>query len=214
MLSSGELTKNFVRVCLADTICFNQVWLIALDQTILAPALPVIASRFNALSELSWIASAYFLTQCAFLLLYGQILTLFDRRMTFMCAIVTFEVGSIICAAAPTVNVLIFGRAFSGCGAAGIFVAVLSIVAEVTRLEDRPKLLGLFGGVFAVSSIIGPLLGTFGVSNIRIHWLIMLTSAVSCLVSHQAEFSPIMSRGAGASGSTCRSVPSRFLGVY
>ncbi|KAK4052237.1 hypothetical protein OIO90_004459 [Microbotryomycetes sp. JL221] len=135
------------------------VWLIALDQTILAPALPIIASQFDALSQLAWIASAYFLTQCGFLLLYGQILTMFDRRWTFTVALTVFEIGSVICAAAPNVHVLIFGRAVAGVGAAGIFVSVLSIIADVTRLEDRPKLLGLFGGIFAISSVVGPVLG-------------------------------------------------------
>lgn len=102
---------------------------VALDQTILAPALPVIASRFNALEQIAWIASAYFLTQCAFLLLYGQALTVFDRKVsvracyacpqsknwylsqwTFMSAITLFEIGSLFCAVAPTVEFLIFGR--------------------------------------------------------------------------------------------------------
>ncbi|KAM0793803.1 hypothetical protein ACM66B_001219 [Microbotryomycetes sp. NB124-2] len=148
-----------MKLVLVFVSMLSAVWLIALDQTILAPALPVIASQFSALSQLAWIASAYFLTQCAFLLLYGQILTLFDRKWTYIVAITLFEIGSVVCAAAPNVNVLIFGRAFAGVGAAGIFVAVLAIIADVTRLEDRPKLLGLFGAVFAVSSVVGPLLG-------------------------------------------------------
>lgn len=87
------------------------ILLVALDQTILAPALPVIASKFNALEQISWIASAYFLTQTAFLLLYGQILTLFDQRWTYVVGIIIFEVGSLLCGAAPNVNVLIFARA-------------------------------------------------------------------------------------------------------
>ncbi|SCV67930.1 BQ2448_51 [Microbotryum intermedium] len=135
------------------------VWLIALDQTILAPALPVIASKFNALDQIAWIASGYFLTQTAFLLLWGQLLTLFDRKWCFLTGIALFEIGSLLCAVAPTVDVLIFGRAFAGVGASSIFVSCLSIIAEVTRLEERPKLFGLFGAVFAISSVVGPLLG-------------------------------------------------------
>lgn len=143
------------------------VFLIALDQTILAPALPVIASKFNALEQIAWIASAYFLTQVsllvstplesqipeadrevtcrsveqtALLLLYGQALTVFDRKWTYLSAIILFEIGSLICAVAKDVDVLIFGRAFAGLGAAGIFVSVLSIIADVTTLEQRPRL--------------------------------------------------------------------------
>lgn len=160
-LSGRKLFMVFVGMLLS-------VFLIALDQTILAPALPVIASKFNALDQLAWIASAYFLTQTAFLLLYGQVLTVFDRKWTFLFAITIFEIGSLVCAVAHNVNILIFGRAFAGCGAAGIFVSCLSIIADVTRLEQRPKLLGLFGGVFAVSSVIGPLLG--GAFTDKISW--------------------------------------------
>ena len=151
-LSGRKLVVVFVAMLLS-------VLLIALDQTILAPALPIIASKFNALDQISWIASAYFLTQTAFLLMYGQILTLFDRRWTYIVAVVIFEIGSLLCGAAPNVDVLIFARALAGVGAGGIFVAVLSIISTTTRLQDRPKLLGLFGAVFAISSVIGPLLG-------------------------------------------------------
>ncbi|BGP12136.1 hypothetical protein JCM10213_004701 [Rhodosporidiobolus nylandii] len=158
------------KLALVFTGMLLSVFLIALDQTILAPALPVIASKFEALEQIAWIASAYFLTQCAFLLLYGQILTLFDRKWTFLFAILLFELGSLVCAVAKNVDVLIFGRAFSGCGAAGIFTACLSIIADVTKLEDRPKLLGLFGGVFAISSVVGPLLGGVFVDHVSWRW--------------------------------------------
>ncbi|GAA5923697.1 MDR family MFS transporter [Sporobolomyces koalae] len=144
------------------------VFLVALDQTILAPALPIIASKFDALDQLSWIASAYFLTQTAFILLYGQILTLFDRKWTFLAAILIFEIGSALCGASTNVDFLIAARAIAGVGAAGIFVSVLSIISTVTRLEQRPKLLGLFGAVFALSSVIGPLMG--GAFTDKVSW--------------------------------------------
>jgi len=146
------------------------VFLIALDQTILAPALPVIASKFNSLEQLAWIASAYFLTQCALLLLYGQALTVFDRKWTFLFAIAVFELGSLICGVAPTIEALIAGRAIAGVGAAGIFVSCLSIIADVTTLEDRPKLFGSFGGVFGLSSVIGPLLGGAFTDHVSWRW--------------------------------------------
>ncbi|SCZ91295.1 BZ3500_MvSof-1268-A1-R1_Chr1-2g01314 [Microbotryum saponariae] len=158
------------------------VWLIALDQTILAPALPVIASKFNALDQIAWIASAYFLTQTAFLLLWGQLLTLFDRKWSFLVGIALFEIGSLLCAVAPTVNVLIFGRAFAGVGASSIFVSCLSIIAEVTRLEDRPKLFGLFGAVFAISSVVGPLLG--GAFTDHVTWRLCFWSQYIHLLHH------------------------------
>ncbi|GJN91916.1 hypothetical protein Rhopal_004941-T1 [Rhodotorula paludigena] len=163
ILTGTKLVLVFVGMLLS-------VLLVALDQTILAPALPVIASKFEALDQIAWIASAYFLTQTAFLLLYGQILTLFDRKLTFLAAILLFELGSLVCAVAKSVEVLIFGRAFAGVGAAGIFVSVLSIIADVTRLEDRPKLFGLFGAVFGLSSVVGPLLGGAFTDHVSWRW--------------------------------------------
>ena len=103
--------------------------------------------------------SGYFLTQAGLMLTYSQLLTLVPTKWVYLGAIAIFEIGSIICGAAPTVEVLIFGRAFAGVGASGIFVAVLSIIAEVTRIEQRPVLFGTFGAVFAVASVAGPLLG-------------------------------------------------------
>ncbi|GAA5856891.1 hypothetical protein JCM9279_007592 [Rhodotorula babjevae] len=169
------------KLALVFTGMLLSVFLIALDQTILAPAIPVIASKFDALDQIGWIVSAYFLTQTAFLLLYGQILTLADRKWTYLAAIVIFELGSLICAVAHSVEVLIFGRAFAGVGAAGIFVSVLSIIAEVTRLEDRPKLLGLFGAVFGVSSVVGPLLGGAFTDHVSWRWCFYINLPVGAI---------------------------------
>ena len=70
-----------------------------------------------------------------------------------MSAITLFELGSLICGVAPSVNVLIFGRAFAGFGAAGIFSSCIAIIAEICPLEKRRALLGSFGGVFAIASV-------------------------------------------------------------
>jgi len=158
------------------------VLLIALDQTILAPALPVIASKFSALDNIAWIASAYFLTQSAVMLLYGQALTVFDRKWSYITAIALFEIGSLLCAVAPSVDVLILGRAVAGCGAGGIFVAVLSIIAEIAPIERRPALMGSFGGVFGLSSVIGPLLGGAFTDHVSWRWCfyINLVSTPTC----------------------------------
>nr|CRX79083.1 hypothetical protein ls5930a1_00125 [Leucosporidium scottii] len=135
------------------------ILLVALDQTILATALPRIASDFDAFTQQGWVSSSFILTQTAFLLIFGQVLRIFPAKYVLLSAITIFEVGSAICGSCNDVNVLIFGRALSGVGAAGIFIAMITILGQVTRLEDRPKLFGMFGAVFGLSSVIGPLIG-------------------------------------------------------
>ncbi|KAG0143946.1 hypothetical protein CROQUDRAFT_48074 [Cronartium quercuum f. sp. fusiforme G11] len=163
ILKGKKLFLAFVGMLMA-------ILLIALDQTILSPALPVIASDFNALNQIGWIASAYFITQVSFLLLYAQFLMNFIRRWVFILAVSIFEVGSLLCALSPNVTCLIIARAVAGIGAAGIFVSCLSIIADITELEDRPKLLGSFGAVFAASSVIGPLLGGAFTDHLSWRW--------------------------------------------
>ncbi|KAG8850141.1 hypothetical protein FRB96_000516 [Tulasnella sp. 330] len=144
------------------------IFLVTLDQTILATAIPKISSDFDALEQQTWIASAYFLTQSGFILTYGQLLAVANTKWIYLIAVSIFEIGSIICGAAPGMNVLIFGRALAGVGAAGIFVTTLCILARITRIQQRALLFGLFGAVFALSSVIGPLLG--GVFTDHVSW--------------------------------------------
>lgn len=133
--------------------------LIALDQTILSTALPRIASDFGAFSLQGWVATSFVLAQSVFLLFYGQVLRIYPAKWTLVAAISIFEIGSLVCGVSQNVNQLIAGRAVSGLGAAGIFVAMLQVMSQVTRLEDRPRLFGMFGAVFGLSSVIGPLIG-------------------------------------------------------
>ncbi|KAG8913671.1 hypothetical protein FRC00_001875 [Tulasnella sp. 408] len=104
------------------------------------------------------------------MLTYGQILRVAPTKWVYLTAVALFEIGSAICGAAPNINVLIFGRAFAGVGAAGIFVSCLSIIAVITKLEQRPLLFGLFGGVFALSSVIGPLMGGAFTDHVSWRW--------------------------------------------
>ncbi|KAG8832129.1 hypothetical protein FRC17_001962 [Serendipita sp. 399] len=165
------------------------IFLVALDQTIIATALPVIASKFNSLSELTWVVSVYFFTQTGLVLTFGQLLTIVDSKVNhprpppltktrltpnvqllYLFVIATFEIGSLFCAVAWNMPFLIFGRAVAGVGAAGIFISILTIISRVTRLEDRPVLFGAFGAVFAVSSVAGPLMGGAFTDHLSWRW--------------------------------------------
>jgi MFS family permease len=144
--------------------------LIALDQTILATALPRIASDFESFSLQGWVSSSFVLSQTVFLLFYGQLLRIFPAKWTLVCAITLFETGSLVCGVAQNVDMLIAGRTVSGVGAAGIFVAMIQIISQVTRLEDRARLFGAFGAVFGLSSVIGPLIGGAFTDHVTWRW--------------------------------------------
>jgi len=156
-------------------------FLVALDQTIVATALPKIVSDFDALSEVTWVASAYFLTQAGFMLTYGQLLMIVPTKWVYMGAIVIFEIGSLLCGVAPSMKVLILGRAVAGMGGAGLFVSILSIIAQITRLQDRPILFGLFGAIFALSSVIGPLLGGAFADHVSWRWCFYINLPIGAI---------------------------------
>jgi MFS family permease len=113
-LGGFKLAAILTALCLAN-------FLVALDTTILSTAIPAISDEFRSLPDVGWYISSYLLTNCAFQLLYGKLYTLFDVKMTFLAAMIIFEIGSLICALAPNSAVFIFARAVAGLGGAGIF---------------------------------------------------------------------------------------------
>ncbi|GAA6023817.1 hypothetical protein JCM11491_000557 [Sporobolomyces phaffii] len=159
--------------------------LVALDQTILATAsplaLPRIASDFDAFDLQGWVSSAFILTQTSFILLFGQVLRIWPAKWALLGNIFVFEVGSAVCASAQNVYALIVGRAVSGVGAAGIFISMLSILAQVTLLEDRPKLFGMFGAVFGISSIVGPIVGGALTDHATWRWVFLINIPIGAI---------------------------------
>ncbi|KAL8283887.1 hypothetical protein RQP46_005319 [Phenoliferia psychrophenolica] len=133
ILTGKKLAVVFASMLLA-------ILLVSLDQTILATALPRIASDFNAFSLQGWVSSSFILTSTAFLLVCGQILRIYPAKLVLLASVSLFEVGSVVCGSSHSIRVLIFGRAL---------MSMLQILAQVTLLEDRPKLFGpLIGGAF------------------------------------------------------------------
>ena len=145
--------------------------LAALDQTIVATALPTIVSDLGGLNELSWVVTAYILASTASTPLWGKIGDLMGRKRIFQAAIVLFLLGSAASGLSQNMGELITFRAVQGLGAGGLMVTAMAIVGDIVSARDRGRYQGIFGAVFAVSSIIGPLLGGFIVQNFSWHWV-------------------------------------------
>ncbi|RHZ45562.1 putative MFS aflatoxin efflux pump [Aspergillus thermomutatus] len=162
--------QSATKVILLLVSIMMTMFLVALDRTIISTAIPQITDEFDSLSDVGWYGSAYLLTCCAFQLLFGKIYTFYPVKAVIVASILLFEVGSVVCGAAPNSTAFIVGRALAGIGAAGIFAGSVVCVVYAVPLEKRPKIQGLFGAVFGLASIVGPLVGGAFTSKVTWRW--------------------------------------------
>jgi EmrB/QacA subfamily drug resistance transporter len=155
--------------------------LAALDQTIVATALPRIVGDLGGITQYSWVFTAYMLTSTVTVPLYGKLGDVYGRKRLFLFSIVVFLIGSALCGAAQSMTQLVIFRAVQGIGAGGLFPLSLAVIGNIVPPRDRGRWQGLIGAVFAAASIVGPAVGGFIVDNTTWRWVFFVNLPVGGL---------------------------------
>ena len=145
--------------------------LAALDQTIVSTALPTIVSDLGGLESLSWVVTAYLLASTIVVPLYGKFGDLFGRKIVLQTAIVLFLLGSVLCGVAQNMTQLVLLRALQGLGGGGLMVVTMAAIGDIIPPADRGRYQGMFGGVFGLATVVGPLIGGFLVEHLSWRWI-------------------------------------------
>jgi EmrB/QacA subfamily drug resistance transporter len=167
--AAAALDRRRVRFVIAGLLL--GMLLAALDQTIVSTALPTIVGDLGGASHIAWIVTAYLLTSTVSTPLWGKLGDLYGRKLFFQAAIVIFLFGSVLSGLSQTLVMLVVFRAVQGLGAGGLMVGAQAIIGDVVSPRERGRYQGLFGGVFALATVVGPLLGGLLTQDASWRWV-------------------------------------------
>ena len=186
-----------IKLVLCFVSLFLCMFLFALDQTIVSTILSTVGNKFNSFENVGWLSSGFLLTMAVFIQPFGKLSIIFGRRWTMVAAVIIFEAGSLMCALAPTMNVLIGGRVLAGIGGAGIQGLSFVIVSEVVPIPKRPIGMAIMSVTFAVASVLGPLIGGAFTTHVTWRWAFYINLPVGglALVVFLYSFRPPTPKG-------------------
>ncbi len=191
--------------------------LAALDQTIVATALPTVVADLGGAGHQSWVVTSYLLASTIVTAIVGKLGDLFGRKAVFCVAVVFFLVGSVLCGMSGSMTMLVASRALQGIGGGAIMVTATALIGEVIPLRDRGRYQGALGAVFGVTTVVGPLLGGFFTDHLSWRWAFWVNVPIAVVVFFVAaatipalgkatrpaiDYAGIVLVGLGASGLT------------
>jgi EmrB/QacA subfamily drug resistance transporter len=174
-------TRSQPEVLIAFSAIMLATLLAALDQTIVATALPKIAADLNGFDELSWVVTAYLLSTTVTVPLYGKLSDLYGRRRLFVVSISIFLLGSALCGAAQSMGELIAFRALQGVGAGGLIPLSQAAVADLFSPRERGRYQGYIGAMWATAAVAGPLAGGTLTDSVSWRWIFLINLPLGIL---------------------------------
>src|SRR4030081_3222489 len=173
----GPQRRNFIFVAI-----LLGMLMAALDQTIVATALPTIVANLGGAGHQSWVVTSYLLASTVVTALVGKLGDLFGRKRVFQAAVLFFVAGSVLCGLAQSMTMLVGARALQGIGGGGITVTASALIGEVVPLRERGRYQGILGAVFGVTTVVGPLLGGYFTDYLTWRWAFWINVPVSVVV--------------------------------